>query len=93
MGRFLRLALVLGALVIALSATTASAQEYPPDTGGTVVTRADDPGVEVAGSSATRLPNTGTDASTYVLIGVAAVSLGLLIVVGTRRRADVLGRT
>ena len=88
MGRFLRLALVLGMLVVALSASAASAQEYPPDTGGTTVTRVADPG-----SSGGGLATTGTETSTYVLIGVAALSLGLLIVVGTRRRADVLGRT
>lgn len=87
MGRFLRLALVLGVLVVALSASAASAQQYPPDTGGTVVTRVAAPGP--SGS----LPTTGTETSTYVLIGIAALSLGLLIVVGTRRRADVLGRS
>ena len=90
-----RLAVMLtGAMVfvVGLLASTASAQAtYPIIVGGQQVTRVG--GVQVSAASSGSLAFTGANHTlTYVLIALGLVAMGLVLVVATRRRADVLNR-
>jgi LPXTG-motif cell wall-anchored protein len=88
----------LGAmLAVGLMASAAFAQEdtppvTTPEVGGITVTRTD--GVDVGGSSTGRLPFTGSsdDTPSLVLIGLSAIAVGGVIVIGARRRQAVLQR-
>lgn len=82
----------LGAmLLVGIMASTAFAQTTPdPDSGvaGTSVTR-----TEGQGTATGQLPYTGSDGTpSLVLIGLSAIAVGGVIVVGVRRRQAVLQR-
>jgi LPXTG-motif cell wall-anchored protein len=82
----------LGAmLAVGIMASTAFAQEDTPDpdVGGISVTR-----TETGGTTSGRLPFTGSSDNTpsMVLIGLSAVAVGGVLVVGVRRRQAVLQR-
>lgn len=82
-------------LVITASGEITVALDGYPSTpcigvGGEQVERA----VQVAGSSAARLPTTGANETRpIVLVGLTALSLGTVLVVATRRRTRVHGRS
>jgi LPXTG-motif cell wall-anchored protein len=74
-----------GALFVVVWASTAWAQsDYPPTPGGGGIERV--PGV-VSQPSAGRLPRTGSsNTPSLILIGVAALVVGLVLVLAVRRR-------
>jgi LPXTG-motif cell wall-anchored protein len=87
----------LGAmLAVGLMASAAFAQEdtppvTTPEVGGITVTRTE--GTDPGGTSG-RLPFTGSsdDTPSLVLIGLSAIAVGGVIVIGARRRQAVLQR-
>jgi hypothetical protein len=89
-----RLAVMLtGAMVfvVGLLASTASAQTtYPIVVGPAQVTRAG--GIQVSAASGSLAFTGANHTLTYVLIALGLVAVGLVLVVATRRRADLLNR-
>lgn len=85
-------------LITATSEITVALDGYPQTpcigVGGENVERGPDSGtIVVGGSTATRLAFTGSsDTRPYVLLGVGAVCVGLVLVVAARRRTRVHGR-
>jgi uncharacterized surface anchored protein len=88
MKKLLILGGLVGTLVLAVMATAAGAQTYPPTTiqvGGTVVTR----GPTGTGTSA-NLPFTGSNnTATLGLVALGLVALGLVLLVAFHRRRHV----
>jgi LPXTG-motif cell wall-anchored protein len=79
----------LASVFVCLFAATAAAEVYPP------ISQAPRPAPAPPGSvpaSRGALPFTGSDIQLFVLIGLCAAVLGLVLIVTARRRARVLSK-
>jgi LPXTG-motif cell wall-anchored protein len=79
----------LTSVFVCLFAATAAAQVYPPISGAPSPAPAPP---RLVPESRGALPFTGSDIQSFVLIGLCAVVLGLVLIVMARRRARVLSK-
>ena len=92
--RLFGLLLSVSVFIVLLASAGWAQSDYPPpppSVGPADVVRVPDqvaaPGQAAAGAAARRLPVTGSDnTATLILIGVAAIVVGLVIVLAVRRR-------
>jgi LPXTG-motif cell wall-anchored protein len=88
--------LLSGIALVVMLAVPASAQDYPPSQSAPPapsVGAQPAAGSQSAGGSTTRtLPRTGSDPAPWIWIGLAALTVGAVLVISARRRVQVRTR-